>query len=391
LVVSDEYICVEARDPLHTLRSLARVTFGAGEYSASFVGDPELGGNWLIAGNLNGDHVIDVLDNGIVLGAIADGVSYPNGDTTCETEAPHADTNGDGAVDVIDKAICDTNFLATDKLGCQQRVCSDPNAVGRASTMQVDIQLSPNIVDGPITRCVCFTLFDCCTESTEVCQEVTFTVGLATDVPVPLPPGSYPSRCVEARDPLHTLASVSDVNFDGMQHWASFVGDPELGGNWLIAGNLNGDHVIDILDNGIVLGAIADGVSYPNGDTTCETEAPHADINGDGVVDGIEKEIIHANFLATDKLGCAGLVCADLGDTDGDGIINCCDPCPRDNPDDTDGDGICESDDLCPGVDDTVFAPECEGAIPTTSQWGLIVLTLLLLVGIKMICFGRRV
>ncbi len=50
-----------------------------------------------------------------------------------------------------------------------------------------------------------------------------------------------------------------------------------------------------------------------------------------------------------------------------------------------------DCDDQCPGVDDAVFAPECEGAIPTTSQWGLIVLTLLLLVGIKMICFGRRV
>ncbi|MCH7729294.1 MAG: IPTL-CTERM sorting domain-containing protein [Planctomycetes bacterium] len=58
---------------------------------------------------------------------------------------------------------------------------------------------------------------------------------------------------------------------------------------------------------------------------------------------------------------------------------------------DSDGDGVPDCDDQCPGVDDAVFAPECEGAIPTTSQWGLIVLTLLLLVGIKMICFGRRV
>ena len=52
-----------------------------------------------------------------------------------------------------------------------------------------------------------------------------------------------------------------------------------------------------------------------------------------------------------------------LGDADGDGALNC--------------------NDKCPGVDDTVFAPECEGAIPTTSQWGLVVLTLLLLTGGK--------
>ena len=37
-------------------------------------------------------------------------------------------------------------------------------------------------------------------------------------------------------------------------------------------------------------------------------------------------------------------------DSDGDGVIDDCDPCPLDNPDDTDGDGVCESVDLCPGT-----------------------------------------
>lgn len=42
-------------------------------------------------------------------------------------------------------------------------------------------------------------------------------------------------------------------------------------------------------------------------------------------------------------------------DTDGDGVIDICDPCPADNPDDTDGDGLCDSDDPCPedNPDDT--------------------------------------
>ena len=87
----------------------------------------------------------------------------------------------------------------------------------------------------------------------------------------------------------------------------------------------------------------------------------------------------------------------DTADSDDDGVPDCEDRCPGsdDNAsgaqDDADSDGVLNCNDLCAGVDDAVFAPECEDAIPTTSQWGLIVLTLLLLVGIKMISFGRRV
>ncbi|MEE9295779.1 MAG: hypothetical protein V3W34_12570, partial [Phycisphaerae bacterium] len=43
-------------------------------------------------------------------------------------------------------------------------------------------------------------------------------------------------------------------------------------------------------------------------------------------------------------------------DTDGDGVIDDCDPCPADNPDDTDGDSVCDSTDICPGFDDNADA-----------------------------------
>ncbi len=56
---------------------------------------------------------------------------------------------------------------------------------------------------------------------------------------------------------------------------------------------------------------------------------------------------------------------------------------------DSDGDGIDDQCDICPGVDDAVFAPGCLGAIPTVSEWGLVVLALLLMVGGKLY-FGRR-
>ena len=56
---------------------------------------------------------------------------------------------------------------------------------------------------------------------------------------------------------------------------------------------------------------------------------------------------------------------------------------------DSDGDGVADCHDICPGADDDIFAPDCEGAIPTLSEWGLLIMALLLLVGGKT-HFGRR-
>jgi hypothetical protein len=91
-------------------------------------------------------------------------------------------------------------------------------------------------------------------------------------------------------------------------------------------------------------------------------------------------------------------------DADLDGTADCNDGCPNDpnkldpgvcgcgvaETGDTDGDGYLDCVDQCPGVDDDVFFPGCQGAIPTVSEWGMIVLALLLLVAGK-VYFGRRV
>jgi|GEM_PF-1582620 len=90
-------------------------------------------------------------------------------------------------------------------------------------------------------------------------------------------------------------------------------------------------------------------------------------------------------------------------DSDGDGFPNCVDGCPNDpektvpgvcgcgvdDDADNDGDNVPDCHDVCPGADDAVFAPECTGAIPTLSAWGVLVTALLLLVAGK-IQFGRR-
>lgn len=54
---------------------------------------------------------------------------------------------------------------------------------------------------------------------------------------------------------------------------------------------------------------------------------------------------------------------------------------------DNDGDGYVDVCDTCAGADDHVFV-DCRGAIPTASEWGLIALALLLLIGSKVL-FGR--
>ena len=106
---------------------------------------------------------------------------------------------------------------------------------------------------------------------------------------------------------------------------------------------------------------------------------PNDDSDGDGVCGDVDI--------------CSGH--DDNADDDGDGVPDGCDQCPGSDDGaagalgDEDGDGVLNCNDECPGIDDAVFAPDCAGAIPATSEWGLVVLALLLLVGIK-ISFARR-
>ena len=135
-----------------------------------------------------------------------------------------------------------------------------------------------------------------------------------------------------------------------------------------------------------------------DGDGVCDSDDPCPDDNpddtdGDGVCDSDDPCPLD-----------------NPDDGDGDGVCDSDDPCPNDNPDDTDGDGVCDSVDACPGADDNlesdgdgvpdcldqcpgvndaVYLPECANAIPTVSTWGLVVLSLLLLIGGKLY-FGRR-
>ena len=101
-----------------------------------------------------------------------------------------------------------------------------------------------------------------------------------------------------------------------------------------------------------------DGDGVCDEDDVCEGEDDTLDTDADGVPDCLDPcpddnpdDTDGDGVCDSDDL-CDGV--DDTLDTDGDGVPDCLDPCPDDNPDDTDGDGICDSDDLCDGVDDTL-------------------------------------
>jgi hypothetical protein len=222
-------------------------------------------------------------------------------------------------------------------------------------SMDVVVQLSPPIVGNPIDRCITFEFFSNCVEDPTVfCDTCTF--GFPYDFrghcspKLKVPKGQF--ACITARDCLHTLRAVSDIDCVDNQLVAEFKGDPFFGGNWLIGGNVHdlcwkqesgtGD-VIDILDFGTFVsqyldqldpntpcdplihdgipcetnddcvtfpsgedvGPCEDGVCQKSGTVKCNNDAgPHSDVNGDGVVDGSDYSFIAANFLEESKAAC---------------------------------------------------------------------------------------
>jgi len=118
------YGCVLARDPWHTLRSVADMEIVGNKYVARFLDDPLFDeGNWLRGGNLDGSNVIDVID--IVRWTTQEGAQLDPDTLSCAPGPTstlwHADINGDGLVDVIDLEFINRHFLAGDKQGCCSR------------------------------------------------------------------------------------------------------------------------------------------------------------------------------------------------------------------------------------------------------------------------------
>jgi hypothetical protein len=235
--------------------------------------------------------------------------------------------------------------------------------VNDETSMDIDIGLEPPTTttnrDGTLTRCIEFCLYANCIEA-PLCFEDDVTFGGIFNFTGKSQgkikiPGKGQWDCITAQDQLHSLRSCCKsmdgcLFCDGSQVVADFTGDPELGGNWLVGGNLDAykkdvpkasHNVIDITDFGMFLWQY--GVCYADKSPGCH-DGPHADINGDGCVTAADYNFIIRNFLASSKdcccvgdaasaptplaevsvdelrqMGMGDLVVADLN---GDGLVN---------------------------------------------------------------------
>lgn len=124
---------------------------------------------------------------------------------------------------------------------------------------------------------------------------------------------------------------------------------------------------------------------------------PDNDADGDGVCAPEDQCPDDAGKIAPGLCSCG---VADT-DGDGDGVPDCLDDCPNDplknhhgvcgcgTPDvDSDGDAVPDCLDACPGDDDRIDLdandqPDCVQSVPAASQWGLVILALLLLAAAK--------
>jgi hypothetical protein len=191
-------------------------------------------------------------------------------------------------------------------------VVSDKNA------MNVIVQLAPEMKPGAgFTHCVKFELFyDCFHPPLVVCKDLFFGPpfafpGKAIDE-LKVPKQQY--MCITAKDCFHSLRAV-DMPIECVDNAlvAEFHGDPALGGNWLITGNLDCNDHIDIVDFAIFLSQYSTYVGKdspcdfeedPCCDLSVETGHKHADLDGDGGVWSSDFYILARNFLEETKDAC---------------------------------------------------------------------------------------
>ena len=180
------------------------------------------------------------------------------------------------------------------------------------------------------------------------------------------------SPCINAGDPFFVLPGALDI--DGEPRISG--GRVDMGADEAIDTDCNGNGILDEQD-------IAAGTSGDCNDNGLPDECE--DCNSNGVADDCEV------------------------DTDRDGLIDDCDGCPGDAtktaagvcgcglPDiDSDGDDVLDCNDQCPGRDDRIDEngngqPDCveNAGVPVVSEWGLVVLGLMLATAAR-VYFGRR-
>jgi hypothetical protein len=191
-------------------------------------------------------------------------------------------------------------WTAADGCGNETHDSTQTVTVQPYNELLVDVQLR-GVSTPSLVRCVTFVLYDC-SGGTKIVEElVTFTGGLAANVPLLVDCGDY--DCVLAQDDLHTLVRRLDrgagLEVANKKYVASFTGASAD----LINGDLYDDNLVDIVDFGVYIA----GWGTNPGAVTCATPPPHADINGDYAVDVSDFNYISGNFLAIGDSDCCVL------------------------------------------------------------------------------------
>jgi hypothetical protein len=228
---------------------------------------------------------------------------------------PTANDNCDGGLPVT----CTPPSGASFSAGTTSVTCEATNSCGQRGSCQFNVtvnppvlstsvQLSPTMATGPFTRCIAFDVWDCDAPGgpqrrSTIEQNVVFTNGMASSVQVPIPGGNW--ECITARDKLHSLRATA-ANFNtvnGINYTATFTGNRDTGGHWLLSGNLNDDNFIDILDFGIFVSEFL-SPAVPN--TVCGSSGPDGNINGDNVIDLVDFVFVQVNSLKASEANCCG-------------------------------------------------------------------------------------
>jgi hypothetical protein len=192
---------------------------------------------------------------------------------------------------------------ATDACGNVNDTCTFGVTVGDVNVVALDLALNGDLTGTTLTRCLTVALASCSGPADTVTQEVTFTDGVAMGVGLTVACGAY--DCISVHDDLHALRKRLDAGTDFDIVDGVFVAN-FTGANALIQGDLYDDlgeedrDIIDILDFGVYISAWGD--TY--GTVDCGTGFPHADLNGDGIVDVSDFSFITLNILVLGDPAC---------------------------------------------------------------------------------------
>jgi hypothetical protein len=248
-------------------------------------------------------------DAGTCAAVLTPELTPPTAIDNCTEAPPVLWTRSDGKpaltdpYDAADSPVTIT-WSSTDALG-NEAIATTVITVAALNELVVTVELQPEFAAGPVTRCITFELWDCpATEPLATVQEtVTFTAGLASAALLDVPCGTY--SCITARDTLHALRRTQPLAMAGTQFVTSFTGDPNEGGDRLTGGNYNGDNWVDLLDFGVYSTQYATN-PLAGANSGCATPAPHADANGDGIVNTADFTYIQINYLKSDEANCCG-------------------------------------------------------------------------------------